>query len=146
MKRLLVLSIALSATVAAAPASKIPNDQASIVHALNRIGFGARPGDVDKVRAMGLDRYIEQQLHPERLPDPGMAARLSGLTTLGMSSREIAEKFAIPAMQARREKKQDMAAAGDPPSPGGTSSQSSGGQDPPERSPEEREMQQRAAQ
>ena len=73
---------------------------------LNRIGFGPRPGDVEKVRAIGLQAYIDQQLHPERIADTPMEARLAGLTTLGMSSREIAEQFAQPALEARRERKQ----------------------------------------
>ena len=38
-------------------------DQA-ILHALNRLGFGPRPGDLERVRQMGLDPYIEQQLNP----------------------------------------------------------------------------------
>src|SRR6267142_2195947 len=104
MRRLLVVTIALFVSVAAA--SKIPNDEAAIVHVLNRIGFGARPRDVDKVRAIGLERYIDQQLHPERISDAAMDARLSALTTIGMGSREIAERFARPALEAKREKKQ----------------------------------------
>jgi len=47
-------------------AASLPNDDKAIVHVLNRIGFGPRPGDVEKVRAMGLQAYIDQQLHPVR--------------------------------------------------------------------------------
>jgi len=43
-----------------------------ILHALNRLAFGPRPGDVQKVRAMGLDSWIEQQLAPARIPDTRM--------------------------------------------------------------------------
>lgn len=39
------------------------------VHALSRLTFGARPGDLDAVHAMGVDRWIDQQLHPERISD-----------------------------------------------------------------------------
>jgi len=84
-----------------------PNDDKAIVHVLNRVGFGPRLGDVEKVRAMGIQAYIDEQLHPERLPDASMDARLAGLTTLRMSSREIAQQFELPALQARRERKQD---------------------------------------
>ena len=38
-----------------------------ITHLLNRIGFGARPGDVERVKRLGIDKFIDQQLHPERL-------------------------------------------------------------------------------
>ena len=60
--------------------------------------------DIEKVRAMGLQAYIDQQLRPEQLPDGSMEARLSGLATFGLSSREISEQFAQPAMEARRER------------------------------------------
>ena len=93
-------------------AATLPTDDKAIVHVLNRIGFGPRagdPGDVARVKAIGLQRYIEEQLHPERIPDAAMSARLSGLTTLGMSSREIATTYEIPQLEARRAKKQEAA-------------------------------------
>src|SRR4030095_15889245 len=101
----LVVTVALFVSVAAG--AKVPNDEATIVHVLNRIGFGAGAGDVERVRTIGLERYIDQQLHPERIPDAPMNARLSGLTTLGMSSREIAEQIAMAALEARRGQKQE---------------------------------------
>ena len=107
MRKLLVLTLASLVTLPAVPTGMAPDSDRAILHVLNRIGFGPRPGDVDKVRAMRLDRYIDQQLHPDRIPDAAMIARLSELTTIGMSSREIAEKFALPALEARRERKQD---------------------------------------
>jgi uncharacterized protein (DUF1800 family) len=84
------------------------SDDKSIVHALNRIGFGPRPGEVAKVREMGLQRYIDQQLHPEKIADASMDARLAGLTTIGMSSREIATRFEIPLLEARRQRQQQV--------------------------------------
>ena len=63
--------------------SRIPNpqsrDEATITHALNRLTFGPRAGDVDKVRAMGLAAWIDQQLHPERIDDAAAAALLPAL-------------------------------------------------------------------
>jgi uncharacterized protein (DUF1800 family) len=73
---------------------------------LNRIGFGPRAGDVEKVRAMGLKAYVDQQLYPERIPDSAMEARLAGLTTLRLSSREIARQFELPLLEARQDRKQ----------------------------------------
>jgi uncharacterized protein (DUF1800 family) len=84
-----------------------PSDDKAIVHILNRIGFGPRPGDVERVRAIGVQTYIDQQLHPERVPDGSMEARLAGLTTLRMNTREIAQQFEMPMLQARRDRKQD---------------------------------------
>src|SRR5438128_10720910 len=80
-------------------AASLPSDDASIVHVLNRIGFGPRPGDVAMVRALGLQHYLDNQLHPDRIPDPAIAERLHDLTTLSMDAREIAERFELPEMQ-----------------------------------------------
>jgi uncharacterized protein (DUF1800 family) len=84
---------------------------------LNRIGYGARAGDVDRVRQLGLAAFIEQQLHPERVADAGMTARLSGFETLNMSSRQIAGEYYMPALKARQQIKKnagnDTATTGD---------------------------------
>ena len=116
MKRIAVLVIALSATLVAAPASDdtlrlagrdaLSGQAQAITHVLNRIGYGPRPGDVERVKAMGLQRYIDQQLHPERIPDHAAEQKLAGLTTVGLSSREIADRFERPALELRRQKKQ----------------------------------------
>jgi uncharacterized protein (DUF1800 family) len=63
------------------------------VHALNRLTFGPRPGDVDHVMAIGLDKWIDQELHPDNIDDSGLEARLSWLRTLRMNTREIVENF-----------------------------------------------------
>jgi uncharacterized protein (DUF1800 family) len=67
-----------------------------IVHLLNRIGFGPRPGDVERVKQIGLDKFIEQQLHPERLDDSATEARLKNLDSLNLSIAEIYEKYPAP--------------------------------------------------
>jgi uncharacterized protein (DUF1800 family) len=63
------------------------------LHALNRLTFGPRPGDVDRVMAIGLDKWIDQQLHPDKIDDRALDARLSPLRTLRMDTREIVENF-----------------------------------------------------
>ena len=91
-------------------------DDKTIVHVLDRIAFGAAPGDVERVRRVGLGKYIDQQLHPEQLPDEGMTARLAPLETLTKSSRELAENYFVPAqMERRRVQQQAGAGPGDPP-------------------------------
>ncbi|HEY6372018.1 MAG TPA: DUF1800 domain-containing protein [Candidatus Sulfotelmatobacter sp.] len=70
-----------------------PNEQRRAVQALNRLTFGPRPGDVQQVMAMGVERWIDLQLHPERIPDPAIEARLAPLRTLRMSSKAIVEEF-----------------------------------------------------
>jgi uncharacterized protein (DUF1800 family) len=94
-----------AAALSAAPNSAVPAkpDDRAILHVLNRLGFGARPGDLERVREMGLDRYIEAQLHPERIPDAAMTTRLAGFETLSLSSRAIAEEYYVPAQKAKRQ-------------------------------------------
>src|SRR5438552_12638300 len=95
-------------------AASFPNDDKTINHVLNRVAFGPRQGDVDRVRATGLQQYLDQQLHPERIADSAVAARLDAFPTLKMSSHEIGEQYALPALQARRERQQERKNTEDP--------------------------------
>ena len=109
MRAVFSLTVALAA-LAVVPAtagkvrSAVPSnpDARTIVHVLNRLGFGPAPGEVERVARLGLARYIDQQLHPESLPDSAMAARLSGFDTLGKSTQELARDYFLPAIEARR--------------------------------------------
>ena len=47
---------------------KLTKDQ-QILHTLDRLTYGPRPGDVDAVKKMGLKKWIDQQLHPEKIND-----------------------------------------------------------------------------
>src|SRR5262245_62250778 len=80
------LGVLSTLTGAAAPA----DDDQAIVHVLNRIGFGPRPVDVDRVRQLGLRKYIEDQLHLERIADESIAGGLNGFTRMNLSMDEIA--------------------------------------------------------
>jgi uncharacterized protein (DUF1800 family) len=98
-------------TAAPGPSSAVPAnaDDKTIVHVLNRLGFGAVPGDVERVRRMGLEKYIDQQLRPETIPDQGMSTHLAGLDTLTLNSHELAEDYFMPAQMAQRRAKQEAA-------------------------------------
>ena len=85
-------------------------DDKTVLHVMNRIAFGPRPGDVERVKAMGLAAYIEQQLHPERIPDGAVEARLAGMETLTKSPRDLADQYFIPAQQARQQAQQQAKA------------------------------------
>src|SRR5258706_2204434 len=63
------------------------------VHALNRLTFGPRPGDVERVTQMGIDKWIELELHPDKIDDSAIEARLAPFRTLHMGTREIVENF-----------------------------------------------------
>src|SRR5687768_7669786 len=78
-------------------------DTETVTHVLNRIGFGARPGDVGRVKAMGVAAYIDLQLHPERIDNAALEAQLAGFETLRMSTQELSEKYFLPALQIRRD-------------------------------------------
>jgi uncharacterized protein (DUF1800 family) len=104
MRRIFVVAIAITASLAVGVTGQTDTDR-TIAHVLNRIAYGPRPGDVERIRAIGVQRYIDQQLHPERVADLSMAARLSGVPTTGLSAKEIAERFERSALEARRQRR-----------------------------------------
>ncbi|MFL6672891.1 MAG: DUF1800 domain-containing protein [Massilia sp.] len=64
------------------------------VHVLNRLGYGPKPGDIDRVRQMGVQRYIDIQLHPESIPYPeALAKRLATLETANQPAGEVVREF-----------------------------------------------------
>ena len=65
-------------------------------HVLNRLAFGARPGDAERVRAMGVDRWIAMQLQPSRIRDTAVERVTGALPTLAMSSRDLLERYPPP--------------------------------------------------
>jgi uncharacterized protein (DUF1800 family) len=109
---IVLLSVVVGSAVPAPSSSTAATTaEATIVHVLNRIGFGPRPGDIERVREMGIEKYIDQQLHPERLRDSGLTRRLEQFTTLQMSTGELADRYFVPALMERRERKRERAAA-----------------------------------
>ena len=111
--RWVVLAAVVTAGAVAGLAKTPAADDRTVTHVLNRIAFGPRPGDLERVKGLGIQRYIDEQLRPDRIPDAGTNARLAALQTIGMSSRDLAEKFERPAIEARKEKK----SSGDAPTP-----------------------------
>ena len=74
------------------------------VHALNRLGFGPRPGDIERINSIGVDRYIEEQLHPESLSIPqSLVSKVSSYRTLHMTPQALFREYQLPVMQARKE-------------------------------------------
>ncbi|MGB7191955.1 MAG: DUF1800 domain-containing protein [Collimonas pratensis] len=77
----------------AATAAPLSSDQQAL-HVLDRLGYGPRPGDIDMVRQMGVERYIDSQLHPESIPLPAaLSARLSTLDASNASAGEVLAEF-----------------------------------------------------
>jgi uncharacterized protein (DUF1800 family) len=79
-------------------------EQQKALHVLNRLGYGPRPGDVDRIVSMGVDKYIDAQLHPESIPlPPALEQQLRGLTYADASAGDMLEEF----YAMRKEAKQD---------------------------------------
>ncbi len=75
---------------------KLNKDQ-QILHALDRLTFGPRPGDVARVKKMGLKKWIDLQLHPERIAEnPALEAKLEPLESLRMSPAEATQHYPPP--------------------------------------------------
>ena len=110
---------ALGAPMLAQRDSAVPAkaDLRTVAHVLNRIGFGPRPGDLERVQAMGLPKYIDDQLHPARVPNSALDERLSSFTTLGMSNSELMEKYFAPADELRQAQQRQQARTAPPPDP-----------------------------
>ncbi len=67
----------------------------SYVTVLNRIAFGARPGDVERVQKMGIDNYIDEQLAPEKIDDSALEQKISNLyPSLSKSINELVRDYA----------------------------------------------------
>ncbi len=84
------------------PTEALTGDEA-ILQALNRLGFGPRPGDVELVKQIGLQKWIEQQLHPDSINDSALDDRLQRFSTLKMSSAKLLDEFPEAQVAARRE-------------------------------------------
>ncbi len=67
-----------------------------IEHLLDRIGFGPRPGQAERVQAIGLGKYLDQQLHPERIDDSSNDRLVAALSSIQMSPAEVIEKYPRP--------------------------------------------------
>jgi len=82
-------------------------------HALDRLGFGPRPGDVARVREMGVDNWIALQLAPDRIDDSAADALVaSAFETYHTDTRELVS-LALAGQQAIRQRARQTAQQGD---------------------------------
>ena len=82
------------------------SEEQRILHVLNRLGFGARPNDVERVRKMGLERYIEEQLAPDQIEDAAAEAKLKNLSSYWMTTAELYQKYPQPGQLLRQLQRQ----------------------------------------
>jgi hypothetical protein len=80
-------------------------DRAEIIHVLNRISFGPKPGDVEAVEKMGVHAYIEQQLHPESIDDSQVNQEVAQYELLQMSAPQLVKLFYDEAKNQLKEQK-----------------------------------------
>ena len=84
------------------PITQLTEEEA-ITHALNRLAYGARPGDEEQIKQLGLDKWIDQQLHPESIADADLDARLKRYPTLTMSSKQLIDAYPEANQVAKKE-------------------------------------------
>ena len=103
------LSLALGAaasTTSVGSGKADPNPEKLALHVLNRIGYGPKPGDLEMVMGMGVDRYIQNQLHPESIPMPtSLRDRLATLDTEDSRTGDVLGQFIAARKDAKEEKK-----------------------------------------
>ena len=75
------------------PTSFKTTENDRIIHVLNRLGFGPRPDDIERVKRLGIPAYVQQQLHPEGIDDEAVEQKLQGYTELQLSDRDIESRY-----------------------------------------------------
>jgi uncharacterized protein (DUF1800 family) len=86
------------------PVTELSVDEA-VLHALNRLGYGPRPGDIERVKQMGLAKWIELQLNPKAIDDSAVEARLNLYPTLRMSNSQLMAEYPNPKQAAKQNAK-----------------------------------------
>jgi uncharacterized protein (DUF1800 family) len=87
------------------PVTELSVDEA-VLHALNRLGYGPRPGDVERVKQLGLTKWIELQLNPKSIDDSAVEARLNIYPTLKMSNSQLMAEYPNLKQQAAKQNAQ----------------------------------------
>jgi uncharacterized protein (DUF1800 family) len=77
-------------------AAKNLTEEQKVAHLLDRVTFGARPGDVDRVMKLGWEKYLDEQLRPERISDQAAEQRLKNIESIHLNSAELAKNYPPP--------------------------------------------------
>jgi len=104
-RRLALLALAvltLGGAAAAAQSDSPASATATVAHVLRRVTYGPRPGDIERVKAMGLSAWLERQLQPEQIDDHAVERALASLPTLTMSIAELQRAYPRPDLETRQ--------------------------------------------
>ncbi|MDB5918941.1 MAG: hypothetical protein JWR40_3175 [Massilia sp.] len=101
----LLVAVAIVPAPAAADTTRAAlSAEQQAAHVLNRLAFGPRPGDIERVAQTGVQRYIEAQLHPHTLAYPAaLTERLAGLDAANAGAGDIVGEFTELQKQVRDE-------------------------------------------
>jgi uncharacterized protein (DUF1800 family) len=86
------------------PITELTADEA-ILHALNRLAYGPRPGDIERIKQIGLAKWIDQQLNPSSINDSAFEARLEIYPTLKMNTPQLLAEYPNAKQAAKQELK-----------------------------------------
>jgi uncharacterized protein (DUF1800 family) len=84
------------------PITELTADEA-IMHALNRLAYGPRPGDVERIRKSGLEKWVDQQLHPDSIDDSALDQRLQRYPTLNLPAKKLIQDYPQPGQVVKKE-------------------------------------------
>jgi uncharacterized protein (DUF1800 family) len=73
-------------------------EQERVLQALNRFTFGPRPGEVAAVEKVGLQRWFETQLHPDRIDDSAFGVEMEQMPAMGLPADQLKLRFPSAAM------------------------------------------------
>jgi uncharacterized protein (DUF1800 family) len=94
-----IIAVALSFGLQTYSQAAIPSDP-KVLHAINRLSFGPQPGDIERIQNLGVERYIQQQLNPNMIPESqALNAKLAGLETINLSSLQLFEQNKLPRLE-----------------------------------------------
>src|SRR5262245_29142826 len=77
-------------------APKKLTEEQKVAHLLDRVTFGSRPGDVELVMQLGREKYLDEQLRPERISDQAVEQRLKNIESIHLSKAELAKNYPPP--------------------------------------------------
>ena len=106
---------------------KLTQEQ-KVAHLLDRVTYGIRPGDVERVMRLGWEKYLDEQMHPERIADAAVEEKVKGLESVHLSTADLVKTYPPPQVLREALKAKGI----EPPAPGALGQQQPGAepQDP----------------